>query len=108
MLMPAGIMKFVTSPFEPIVGDPMNFVPLAASKKRPVCSAWLIVRSSISITVSPVYFATPPVGGIGWLNSYSVCAVSGDDTIHRVNRAAVVPSGFLFNLGAIVHAVPSG
>ena len=36
---------------------PMNFVPFAASKKRPECSAWLIVRSSISITVRPAYLA---------------------------------------------------
>jgi hypothetical protein len=43
----------VTSPFAPAVCEPMNVVPLAASKKRPVCSAWLIVRSSMSITVLP-------------------------------------------------------
>jgi hypothetical protein len=34
--------------------DPMNFVPFAASNKRPVHSAWLIARSSMSITVRPL------------------------------------------------------
>jgi hypothetical protein len=37
----------------PAVGEPTNVVPFAASKNRHVCSAWLIARSSISITVFP-------------------------------------------------------
>jgi len=62
---PPGSATTVTSPFAPIVGEPMNAVPFAASRKRPVCSAWLIVRSSMSITVRPVYFGASCAGGIG-------------------------------------------
>ena len=58
-----GIAKFVTSPLAPIDGEPMNVVPFAASKNSPVCSAWLNVRSSMSITVLPVYFVIPPACG---------------------------------------------
>ncbi len=51
--MSPGRVKVVMSPLAPIVGLPMKVVPFAASKNSPVCSDWLIARSSISITVLP-------------------------------------------------------
>jgi hypothetical protein len=47
-----GSTRLVMSPLAPLIGVPTNAVPFAAQRKSPVCSACLMVRSSMSITVS--------------------------------------------------------
>src|SRR6266508_1425181 len=49
-----GSTRFVTSPFAPLVGLPTKVTSVADSKKRQVCSDWLIANSLISITTLPV------------------------------------------------------